>query len=182
VAIGYYKKGLKLKFEERQYEQATEYFQRAGGVYEKIITNNLEKEQDAGYLYYYLAGTHQQLKQWEQAIQNFQYVVDNYPNFEYVCGAQAGVGWCYEAMLKEGKISKEQAEPIIEQVYTEVLSKYPGCYITDYVTYQLAGISEDKGDTIAAGQYYKMFLEIAHPKDSRVEIAKAKLAKLEGID
>jgi tetratricopeptide (TPR) repeat protein len=182
VAIGYYKKGLTLKFEERQYETANEYFERAGEVYQKIIMNNLEKGKDAGYLYYYYAATYQQLGQWEEAIENFQIVVDDYPDFEYVCGAQAGVGWCYEAMVKEGKIPKEQAEPIIEQAYTTVLTKYPDCYIAHYAAYQLAERSEAKGDRVAAVQYYRLFLELANPKNSRIDQAKAKLAELEGTN
>jgi tetratricopeptide (TPR) repeat protein len=159
-----------------------EYFERAVGVYQKIISSNLEKEKDAAYLYFYAAATYQELRQWENAIDNFQKVVDEYPGFEYVCGAQAGVGWCYEAILKAGAIPKEQADPIIEQAYTKVLTNYPDCYVADYVAYQLAEMSVAKGDKIAAAGYYRIFLERTNPKNNRTEFVKAKLAELEGTD
>jgi tetratricopeptide (TPR) repeat protein len=182
VAIGYYKKGYELKFEERQYEKAREHFEKAGDVYHQIIMNNLEKGKDAGYLYYYAAATYQQLGQWEKAIENFQKVVDDYPNFEYVCGAQAGVGWCYEAMVKEGRIPKEQANPIIEQAYTKVLTNYPDCYVANYVAYQLAETSLEKGDKKAAVQYYRLFLELAKPGNIRIAEAESNLNELERFD
>jgi tetratricopeptide (TPR) repeat protein len=133
-------------------------------------------------LYHYAAAIYQELRQWDKAIENFQKVVDDYPDFEYACGAQAGVGWCYEAMLKAGKIPKEQAEPIIEQVYTKVLTSYPGCYIAHYAAFQLAEMSVEKGDKVAAAQYYRLFLELATPENSRIAEAKAKLTTLGQFD
>ncbi len=181
VAIGYYKKGIELR-EKRQYEEAKGYFENAGDVYQKIIMSNLEKGKDAAYLYHYAAAIYQELRQWDKAIENFQKVVDDYPNFEYVCGAQAGVGWCYEAMVKDGKIPKEQAYPVIEQVYTKVLTSYPDCYVAHYAAYQLAEMSVEKGDKTAAMQYYRLFLELARPENSRIDQAKDKLAELERLD
>ncbi len=181
VAIGEFKRGYKLK-ETGQIDNAKQHFEEAVKIFERIITNNLKVEADDGYLCYYLAATHQQLKQWEQAIQNYQKVADDYPNFEYVCGAEAGVGWCYEAMVRAGAITKEQANPAIEQAYTTVLSKYPDCYIAHYAAFQLAVMSEAKGDKTAAVGYYRLFLELAKPGNSRIASAEAKLAILEGTN
>ena len=182
VAIGYYKKGLGFK-EKRKFKEAKEYFDRAEDVYQKIIMNNLEREKDAGSLYYYYAArTYQELWQWEKAIANFQKVVDKYPDFEYACGAQAAVGWCYEFMIKAGKITKEQAEPLIEQAYNKVLTNYTDCYLADYAAYQLAQMKEEKGDRIAAVQYYRIFLEKTHPEDYRIGLIKDRIAELEGIE
>ena len=188
VAIGYYKKGLGFK-EKRKFKEAKEYFDRADDVFQKIIMNNLEKEKDVGALYYhYAARTYQELWQWEKAIANYQKVVDKYPDFEYACGAQAAVGWCYEFMIKAGEIAKEQAEPLIEQAYNKVLTNFTDCYLADYAAYHLAEMSEQKGDKTAAAEYYRMFLDIANRRpggpqraqDFRIAEAEAKLAELEG--
>jgi tetratricopeptide (TPR) repeat protein len=181
VAFGYYKKGKEYRG-QRENNKAKEYFVRAEGVYQKILMSEIEKEKNAGFLYFYAAATYQELNQWENAITNYQKVVDDYPDFEYACGAQAGVGWCYELMVKAGKITKEQAEPLIEQAYTNVLARYPDSYIADYAAEQLALMSEERGDKSSAAQYYRIFLEKAHPEDKRIEKVTAKLSELEGTD
>jgi hypothetical protein len=43
-------------------------------------------------------------------------------------------------------------------------------------------MSEVKGDKVAAVQYYRLFLELANPKNSRIAEAEAKLAELEGTN
>ena len=50
----------------------------------------------------------------------------------------------------------------------------------NYVAYQLAEMSEAKGDKTAAVGFYGIFLEKTHPKDNRIPFVKAKIAELEG--
>ena len=109
-------------------------------------------------------------------------MVDDYADFEYVGGAQCAIGWSYETLRNSGKIPKEQANPIIEQAYTAVLTKYPDCYVANYAAFQLAGMSAEKGDKISAIAYYKKFLELANPQDVRIASAKEILEKLERFD
>jgi cytochrome c-type biogenesis protein CcmH/NrfG len=48
-----------------------------------------------------------------------------------------------------------------------------------YAAYRLGEISVEKGDKTSAITYYKKFLELANPQDTRIESVKSKLATLE---
>jgi tetratricopeptide (TPR) repeat protein len=179
VAINCYMTAEELKKQDQR-EQAKEYFALAEDIWQRVITNNLPG--NTGGAYYYVASCRQQLGKWEDAINYYQKVVDDWPGFEYVCGAQAAVGWCYEALRDSGKIPKEQANPIIEQAYAAVLTNFSDCYVADYVTLRLARINLDKGDKVAAAAYYGKFLELVHPEDKRIPVIKGILAELEGTN
>jgi tetratricopeptide (TPR) repeat protein len=179
VLIKDYMKGMELK-KNNQQDKAEQYFTEADYVWQRLLSNKLQDGSDAVYLYYYAACNCQQLKQWDNAITYYQKVVDNWPEFEYACGAQAGVGWCYEALRSTGAIPKEQADPIIEQIYISVLDNYPNCYISHYAAFQLAEMNAEKGNKVNAITYYRKFLELAKPGNSRTEEVKIKLAKLGG--
>jgi TolA-binding protein len=130
-------------------------------------------------LYFYAASSRQHQRKWDGAIKYFQKIVDNYPDFENICNAQAAVGWCYEAIAREENWPKEAVLPLIEEAYKAVLDKYPNGNMVYYAAYRLAELSVEKGDKASAITYYRKFLEKAHPQDTRIETVKAKIASLE---
>jgi hypothetical protein len=124
--------------------------------------------------------------------------VDNSPDFEYACGIEAAIGWCYEKLRDEGGVPKEEINPLIEQAFIAVMVNSSGCYATNEVAYRLAGMMLEKGDKVSAVKYYRKFLDTVklfrddsgglprlrsrQPQDSRVEAVKAKIAELEGTN
>jgi tetratricopeptide (TPR) repeat protein len=157
---------------------ARQYFEKAAGVWQYMIDNDIQSDRDVAY--YYTALSRQKRGQWEGAIEYYQKVVDNYPDFEHICAAKAAIGWCYEILRNDGKLTKEEINPFIEQVYMDVLEEYPDCYVGDYVAYRLGELNLEKGDTVNAALYYRKFLELARPSDMRIEDVNEKLEKLEG--
>ena len=181
VAIKYYKTAMAFK-EQGQRDETKQYFAKSEDLWQWVIDNNSADNLDLGEAYFCAATCRQELGRWEEAIAYYRKVVDDYADFEYVGGAQCAIGWSYETLRNSGKIPKEQANPIIEQAYTAVLTKYPDCYVANYAAFQLAGMSAEKGDKISAIAYYKKFLELANPQDVRIASAKEILEKLERFD
>ncbi len=181
VAIKEYLRGVELG-KERTFVSVQKCFQRADDIWQRIIKDSLQSRKDTVYLYYYSALNYQHMGRWDDAIKYYQKVVDDWPDFEYVCGAQAAVGWCYEALRDSKQAPKETVNPVIEQIYTTILRDYPDCYVAHYAAFQLAKMSMEKGDKINAIAYYRKFLELAAPNNVRIEDAKAKIAELERFD
>ena len=115
---------------------------------------------------------------WDDAIKNYQKVVNNWPEFEYACGINAAIGRCYEALRDKEGVPKEAVNPLIEEAYKAALASNSDCYSNCEVAYRLAGMMLDKGDKASAAKYYEKFLEKAKPKDNRLAPVKAKLAEL----
>jgi tetratricopeptide (TPR) repeat protein len=180
VALKAYRRGMKLMYED-QWDEAKKGFERAEVVWQEVI-DGLDGDADRASAYYYAASNYQQMRRWEEAIEYYGIVVDDYAECKYVSGAQAAVGWCYEVLRDEGKIPKGQANPIIEEAYTAVLADYPDCYVADYVAYRLGEMMFEKGDKAAAARYYRKFLESTYPENERIAEVKAKVARLEGLE
>jgi tetratricopeptide (TPR) repeat protein len=163
-----------------QKQQAKDYFARAENVWNRIISANLPT--DLGKVYYFVAVCRQKHGDWDGAITYCQKVVNEYPDFEYVCGAQAAIGWCYEALRDSNEVPKETVNPLIEEAYKAVLTNYTNCYISHYAALRLAELNLQRGDKITSAAYFRMFLEFAGPEDTRIKTVKAKLAAMEGTN
>jgi len=181
VAIQYYKSAFDFR-KNKQREQAKLYFEQAQSVWQQIIDKTAVQAGDTDNAYFFAASCRQQQAKWDGAIEYYQKLVDDWPDYKLVGGAQCAIGWCLEVLRDEGKIPKEQADTLIEQAYTTVLTKYSDCYTAHYAAFQLAEISDRKGDKANAISYYKKYLELAKPGYSDITKAQARLAKLEGIN
>jgi len=179
IAIKYYNAGLE-SIRQKQSEQGKDYFAKAENVWNRIIIENLPGGNETPYIIYFAASSRQQLNRWDDAIEYYQKVVNDWPDFKYAGGAQCAVGWCYEELRNEGKAPKETVNPLIEEAYKEVINKYPDCYIANYAALRLAELSAEKGDKANAITYYKKFLELTKPGNCQIDTVKAKLAELEG--
>jgi tetratricopeptide (TPR) repeat protein len=192
--IGFYTRATELR-EQKQTENARKYAEKAADVWQRISKNNLQMRIDSVYLYFYAGANYLELQQWDEAIENFQKVVDNWPDFAYACVSEAAIAGCYETLRDSGSVPKEGANPLIEDAYKAILTNYPACYANKEAAYKLAGMMLDEGDKAGAIKYYRKFLELADTKatsaktvgcaksnsssqDSRIDTAKAKLAEL----
>lgn len=187
VAMGYYKKGFELN-QEGKLESAKEHFDRSAGVWERITKNNLQTGKNDVYLYFYAACNYHKLGRFYEAVEIYQKILNEWPDFEHGCGIAAAIAWCYENMRDTGQVPKEEINPIIEEAYKAVLENYTGCLATKEVAYRMAGMMLEKGDKAEAIRYYNKFLESAEkfkscpnqPQDRRVASVKDTIANLGG--
>jgi len=133
----YYYKAFSYK-KDAQEAKMKEHFAKAIAVWERIITELPESDSTAAaHAHYFSAVCYDQLAEYENAIEYYQKVVDNWPDYEYAWGALFKVGRRYEKMVKSGLISKSQAGPKIKAAYEELLEKYPTCQGAKHARYWL---------------------------------------------
>lgn len=123
---GYYNQALLLE-SKGLYEDAKWYYQRAIVECERILTQLPEIPYTTAEACYFLAVCHERLGQQADAIQYYQMLVDNWPDFEYAWNALFKTGWCFEKLEKSGLISESEANPIIKAAYEQLLEEYPNC-------------------------------------------------------
>ena len=174
---GFYVAGAEFRDKNRP-EKAKQYCEIAANIWQKLPKDTLQKGADSTYLYFYVAINYHELGRWADAIDNYQKVLDDYPDFEHSCGINAAIGVCYESLRDKEGVPKEQVNPLIEEAYKAVLANSSGCYSTPDVAYKLAGIMLEKGDKAAAAKYYRKFLDVAKRNDDRIATVKAKLSEL----
>jgi tetratricopeptide (TPR) repeat protein len=192
VVIGCYKRSVELR-EQKQPEKAMRYREVSANIWQKLPKANLQWGADTAYLYLYVGANYLELRRWEDVIENFQKLIEDYPDFEHACSAQTAMSYCYEKLRDSGGLPKEGVNPILEDTYKAILTNYPGCYATKEVSYRMAGLMLEKGDKTSASTYYKMFLQAANseserlstiykgkkpPPDRRIETVQAKLIEL----
>jgi tetratricopeptide (TPR) repeat protein len=179
---------------KKQPEKAKQYCEIAANIWQRLPKDTLQKGIETTYLYFYVAINYHELGRWADAIDNYQKVLDDYPDFEHACGINAAIAVCYESLRDKEGVPKEGVNPLIEQAYKAVLANAAGCYMTKEAAYKLAGMMLDKGDKAGAIKYYQKFLESAKPpqygssanakcsssqkQDDRIEAVKTKIAEL----
>jgi tetratricopeptide (TPR) repeat protein len=177
ITIGCYKKASELR-DQNQPDKAMLYHRVCADVWERIQKNNLSITSDLVYLYFYSAANYDEMGRWLDAINNYQKILDNWPEFESICGVQAAIGGCYEGLRDRGSMPKEAANPLIKQAFKAVLANWPDCYSAAYVSMRLGDMAMEEGDKVTAKQYYQLFLAKVKSKDKQIEAVKAKLAAL----
>jgi tetratricopeptide (TPR) repeat protein len=155
-----------------------QYHEVSANIWERIQKDGLQVRTDAVHLYFYSAINYEAMGRWLDAINNYQNILDNWPDFESICGVQAAIGGCYESLRDKGGVPKEEANPLIKQAYRAVLANWPDCYSSAYISMRLGDMALEEGDKATAQHYYRQFLEKARPGDKRIETVKAKLAEL----
>ncbi len=178
VAMNCFIEGTKLQ-NKKEKEKASWYLIQSEKLWKRIIEGSSGNHEEA---YYHCAQISRQLEKWDDAITNYQKIINDYPDYENIDAAQCAVGWCYEAKSNAGKISKEEANSLIEKAYKNVVEKYPYSYTSDIAAYRLAEMCVEKGDKANALIYYRKFIQMARPGDFRIAKVQTKLAELEGTN
>lgn len=137
IGDGYYNEALRME-SEGLYEQARWYYQKAITECERIVTELPETPSTTAEACYFLAVCHERLGQYTNAIENYQTVVDKWPDYKYVWHALFRIGRGYEELKKSGLISESEADPIIKTVYEQLLEEYPNCKVTRHVRRRLS--------------------------------------------
>jgi TolA-binding protein len=137
--------------------ESEENFQKAIAVWERIITE-LPPSPITPQAYFSSAECCRRLGKYEKAVEYFQAVVDNWPDYEYAGDAQFLIGTSYERLRNGGSLPESEANPKIEQAYKSVVDKYPDCASAKYSSMELGRLSFKKGEWASAAQYLELCL------------------------
>jgi tetratricopeptide (TPR) repeat protein len=104
--------------------KAKDKFQKAIEVWGRIITE-LSPSSTTTEAYYFSAACYRHLDQYETAIDYYQKVVNDWPDYQYAWNAQFMIARCLDRLARSGAISKADAAPIIRQACENLLNNYP---------------------------------------------------------
>jgi TolA-binding protein len=105
---------------------AERHFLKAINIWERI-TSELPVSEHATLAYYYCGMAYNYTGDYEMAVQYYQAVVDQWPDYEYAWDAQFRVGECYGYLTESGKLSKTAGNAARKAAYQKVIQNYPGC-------------------------------------------------------
>jgi len=177
----YYNKAFQFENESREAE-AKEHFRKAIAIWERIIQELPVNEPHTAHAHYFSAVCYRRLGNYEKAVERFQKVVTDWPNYQYAWSAQCLIGECYEKLGDSGKIPKSEAEPEIEKAYYAVIEKYPDCCLVSHAGLKLGELYSQRGQQTEAAVCFELFLETANPGDPRIESIKKRLEELGGLN
>jgi len=123
VAEEYY--NLALRYEKQDLDaKAEEYFAKVISTGETTLKQ--WPDSAAGReIFHICAVCYGRLHEYAKAIEYYQKVVDEWPDYEYAWQAQFMVGRTYEYLKRSGAIPKTDAESLIRAAYQRVLWYYP---------------------------------------------------------
>jgi len=109
-------------------EKAKEYLGKTIALWQRIIKEMPQSDStNTAHAYYFSAVCYRRLGEYENAIQYYQVVVDNWPDYQFAWNAQFMIGTCFEKLAKSGSIPKADAAPLICDAYENLLNNYPDC-------------------------------------------------------
>jgi tetratricopeptide (TPR) repeat protein len=168
IGEDYYNKTLNAEGEPNLSEDKTkEYYQKAMIIWEKMITKLPVAESIfTTHSYYLSAVCYHKLGNHDKAIEYFQKVLNDWPDYEYDWSAQYLIGECYEDLQRSGILPASEAEPLIEQAYKAIIEQYPDCCLVGSACLRLGRPSFRRGQLSDAAYYFELFLQKS-PNDPR---------------
>jgi tetratricopeptide (TPR) repeat protein len=107
-------------------ENTSEYFKKALAVWERII-RELPPSIITAQAYHMSAECYRYLGQEEKAIEYYQKVVDNWPEYQYAWHTQFLIALLFDELEDSGRISQKEAAIQITRACERLLSDYPDC-------------------------------------------------------
>jgi len=112
-------------------QQMKEYFQNAIAVWE-IAIDEFPGSTMTAEACELTASCYSRLGQYDKAIEYYQKVVDNRPDYEFAWNALFLLGRNYQKLKEEGLISKSEADANTKAAYRQLLEDYPDCKMAGY--------------------------------------------------
>ena len=140
IGKGYYNEAFRYENDGLD-EQARDHFAKAIGVWQRGIQALPGSAADAEYTaltYGFLGYCYNRLGDYEKAVEHYQTVVDNWPNYKYAWHALFMVGRNFEGLKKSGLMSELEADTMTKAAYEQLLKKYPGCEAAEYARYWIS--------------------------------------------
>jgi len=110
---------------QRRGEQARESFTKAIAVWERIIGELPVDIPHTPHAYYFSAGCYRRLGEYEKAVEYYDKVVTDWPNYEYAWLALLRTARTYEHLRRSGAMPEGEADGKIRGVYERILAEYP---------------------------------------------------------
>jgi len=149
-------------------EAAKEYFIKAFNVWQNII-NELPDSEFAPHANYFVAVCYRHLGLYDMAVEYWQKVADNWPDFMYTDSAHILVG-AYTWILRDrGEIPAEEADPLIQIAFETVIEYYKvGIYpyVYRYALGELGRFHMEKSQWLEAIENFETF-RMEFPDDGR---------------
>jgi tetratricopeptide (TPR) repeat protein len=161
--------------------EAKPHFTKAVAVWQRIITELPADPTCAAHSHYFSAACYRRLGDHENAIEHFQKVVNDWPEYQYAWSAQCLIGECYEKLRDSGRLSEAEANPKIGLAYQAVIEKYGDCCLFGHACLKLARLYEKMANLDLSAEMYRIFAETAEPDDPRLKYVQARLEKLKGV-
>ncbi len=109
-------------------EQKRQYLQRARGVWGRIIDRTDESFPSTAVAYYFSGVVCRRLREYQQGVNYFQTVVQNWPDYQHAWLAQYQVVRCYEKLESEGRVPTAVAAAEICRACEKLITDYPDCH------------------------------------------------------
>lgn len=104
--------------------ESQEYYRKAMAVWKRIL-ESLRGTAHEPEAYLFSGICYKRLEQYQLAVNYFEKVISEWPDYMYVDSAYNFIGLCLEKMKSLNLISSAQADARIEEVYRTVVEKYP---------------------------------------------------------
>jgi len=139
-------------------EQAKGNFTKALAIWERIATEMPPEALFTQHAWYLTGYCYRRLGEYEKAIEYWQKIVDDWPNYQYAWHAQLRIAHSYKRMKNKGILTSSEAEPKIKQAYEAVVENYPDCRLVHDAYLTLGRMNLKKGLWNEAAAYLEMYL------------------------
>ena len=158
VGEGYYDRAVQ---EEKtgNIEQANADFRRAIEVWERIPTRLPNSDAVAEATYFIGVVYRRHLGDLEKAVQYYEKVAEEYPDYRFAWSAQGMLGSCYAQLKQAGQIMPDVADAQIQQAYERLVQRYPESCMAQRAYLRLGSHSLRNQDYQGAASHYETYLE-----------------------
>ena len=125
IAEGYWEQALQER-REGLHDEAEVHFRKALGVWLRVI-EELPETPHTTASYHFAGECYRVLEEDEKAIEYYQMVVDNWPDYESAWISQSLIGYLTKNLMKKGVIPKSEADVVIRDAFERVVKNYPDC-------------------------------------------------------
>ncbi len=151
--------------------KSQQHLNKAKDIWERIIAQ-WPQSQSIGlkHAYYFSAACYRRLGEYENAIEYYQKLIRDCPDYAFTWIAHYLMGECYEKLRNSGSLPVSEADPKIEQAYKALVEKYPDRGLAKPAALKLGRLNFQRGQWLDAAMYFELFLEKStqNEKPSRI--------------
>ncbi len=92
------------------------------------------------------------------ALPYLQKVLSDWPGYEYAWNAQFWLGDCYDRLSQTNKMPIEEALPLAEAAYTNLIDRYPECCMIEHAYWRMGSMNFRAQRWDKAAMNYELFL------------------------
>ncbi|MBN2019699.1 MAG: tetratricopeptide repeat protein [Sedimentisphaerales bacterium] len=147
-----------------------EHFERTIAVLDRIINELPPFGEELAEAHFFTGSSYFELGNYNKAIEHLEITMALYPDYRFGWSAYNLIGECYQQLLYLKIVSKEVAEPLMEQAYQSVIEKYPKSCLAGHCQIKLGEFYLDMGRFDDAIEYFESFLDNADKWENHVRL------------